>query len=107
MTFSAAESHLLVQRCSAEDRIVDERYGQAEMCEREAMMQLVSFKWLMSCVGWAVDVRRIQVEPAYADSCLQRAAASDLDILRRRSVELRDWLVRRPEEEQRRASPLT
>ena len=54
---------------------------EAADCEREALMQLVSFKWLMSGKGWSVDVRRIQDEPAYADSCLRRGAASDLEIL--------------------------
>lgn len=69
---------------------------QAAEVEREALMQLVSFKWLMSGMGWTVDVRRIQVEPAYAECCLRRGAASDLAPLRRCSAELRGWLNHRP-----------
>jgi len=74
------------------DCIVEGRMREAADCEREALMQLVSFKWLMSGKGWSVDVRRIQDEPAYADSCLRRGAASDLAPLRRCSGELRGLL---------------
>lgn len=69
---------------------------EAADCEREQLMQLVSFKWLMSGMGWSVDVRRIQHEPAYADSCLRRGAASDLAPLQRCSGELRGLLMHRP-----------
>lgn len=65
------------------------------MGERDMLMKLVSFKWLMGCAGWPVDMRRPQIDPGYSDGCLGRGAVSDLELLRRHSTELRHWLAGR------------
>jgi len=65
--------------------------------EREALMALVAFKWLMSGAGWTVDQRRMRADPAYAALCLRRGSDSGCLPLQRRSDELRRLLAPLPE----------
>jgi hypothetical protein len=54
----------------------------------ELLLSLVAFKWLMSGLGWRVDLPRMQSDPVYAARCVQLELNSDSEWLRRRSVEL-------------------
>jgi hypothetical protein len=57
--------------------------------EREALMRLTDFKWLMSGAGWPVDLRRLLADPAYAAQCLRRGGDSRIAPLQQRCAELR------------------
>jgi hypothetical protein len=54
----------------------------------DIFIKLVDFKWLMSGVGWWVNLSRLQRDTAYMDECLQRAMSSDSKLLHERSIEL-------------------
>jgi hypothetical protein len=71
--------------------------GQSIGDEREALMALVAFKWLMSGAGWTVDHRRMRADPAYAALCLRRGSDSGCPPLQRRSDELRRLFTSLPE----------
>lgn len=54
----------------------------------ERLLNLVDFKWLMAGTGWWVDLSRLQSDQAYIGECLQRALATDSELLRMHSVEM-------------------
>jgi hypothetical protein len=56
--------------------------------EETALVDLVSFKWLMAGRGWWVDLPRLEKDASYARMCAQRGADSGLELLRQRSVDL-------------------
>jgi hypothetical protein len=43
---------------------------------REDMLLLVDFKWLMSGLGFWVDMGRWRADPDYADACIARGCDS-------------------------------
>lgn len=51
-------------------------------------LKLVDFKWLMAGAGWRVGLSRLQSDSSYINECLQRALASDSELLRERGNEL-------------------
>jgi hypothetical protein len=53
-----------------------------------ALLDLVSFKWLMAGRGWWVNLSRLQKDADYARACAQRGLESDHELLRGRSAEL-------------------
>jgi hypothetical protein len=53
-----------------------------------ALLDLVSFKWLMAGRGWWVNLSRLQKDVDYARTCAQRGLESDHPLLRGRSAEL-------------------
>ena len=57
-------------------------------------LDLVDFKWLMTGLGWRVDLSRLQRDRAYAGECARRGLASDSNLLRQRSLELMTLLAR-------------
>jgi hypothetical protein len=46
------------------------------------LVDIIDLKWLMAHEGHHVHVERIQSDPAYANECLSRAAASSVAALR-------------------------
>lgn len=53
-----------------------------------ALLDLVSFKWLMAGRGWWINLSRLQNDQDYARACVQRGLESDHALLRGRSAEL-------------------
>jgi hypothetical protein len=53
-----------------------------------ALLDLVSFKWLMAGRGWWINLSRLQNDQDYARACVQRGLDSDHPLLRGRSAEL-------------------
>lgn len=58
----------------------------------DTFLKLVNFKWLMAGAGWRVSLSRLQSDSGYVNECLQRALASDSELLRERGNELRRLL---------------
>ena len=58
-----------------------------------ALVDLVDFKWLMAHEGHAVNVERLQQDPAYARERLEVAAASATPALRHVAALLRRALA--------------
>lgn len=56
--------------------------------DQDVFLKLVNFKWLMAGAGWRVNLSRLQTDPCYIKECLQRAMASDSQLLRERGNEL-------------------
>jgi hypothetical protein len=54
----------------------------------DTFLKLVNFKWLMAGAGWRVSLSRLQSDSGYTKECLQRALASDSELLRERGNEL-------------------
>lgn len=57
------------------------------------LLKLVDFKWLMSGIGWWVNLSRLQSDRDYVDECLRRALGSDSTLLRECSIELLGCLL--------------
>ena len=53
-----------------------------------ALLDLVSFKWLMAGCGWWVNLSRMQRDPAYVKACALCGLESGHALLERRSAEL-------------------
>jgi len=53
-----------------------------------ALLDLVSFKWLMAGRGWWVNLSRLQEDPAYLRACAARGLESGSPLLEQRSSEL-------------------
>ena len=60
----------------------------------DTFLDLVDFKWLMTGLGWRVDLSRLQRDVAYAGECVRHGLASDSNLLRQRSVEVSTLLAR-------------
>ncbi len=56
------------------------------------MLLEVDFKWLMTGIGYWIDVVRLRMDPIYANACLQNALKSDCEPLRRCAVGVRNEL---------------
>lgn len=54
----------------------------------DTFLKLVNFKWLMAGAGWRVSLSRLQSDSGYIKACLQRASASDSELLRQCGNEL-------------------
>jgi len=63
--------------------------------DRDALVDLVDFKWLMAGHGWWVDLSRLRRDAAYAGECVRHGLASGSGLLRRRSAEVMPLLARR------------
>ncbi len=48
----------------------------AALAARDDMLLLVDFKWLMSGLGFWVDMGRWRADPAYASACVARGSSS-------------------------------
>lgn len=48
----------------------------AALSARDDMLLLVDFKWLMSGLGFWVDMGRWRADPAYASACVARGSSS-------------------------------
>jgi len=53
-----------------------------------ALLDLVSFKWLMAGKGWWVDVPRLRKDANYARICALRGLETGHELLGERSAEL-------------------
>ena len=53
-----------------------------------ALIDLVSFKWLMAGRGWWVNLSRLQQDSAYLRTCAARGLESGSPLLQQRSSEL-------------------
>ena len=56
--------------------------------DRDALVDLVDFKWLMAGHGWWVDLPRLRRDADYAGECVRHGLASGSMLLRRRSAEV-------------------
>ena len=63
-------------------------------CEQHALelADIIDFKWLAAADGLRVHVERLQSDPAYARDCLDRAADSPREPVRRAAQRLRRQL---------------
>lgn len=53
-----------------------------------ALLDLVSFKWLMAGCGWRVNLSRMQRDPAYVKACALCGLESGHALLEQRSAHL-------------------
>ena len=53
-----------------------------------ALLNLVSFKWLMAGQGWWVNLSRLQHDASYVRACAQCGLDSGHPLLQKRSAEL-------------------
>ena len=60
-----------------------------------ALLDLVSFKWLMAGRGWWVNLSRLQEDPGYLKARAERGLESGSPLLEQRSGELLAVLARR------------
>lgn len=58
------------------------------------LVDIIDFKWLMAHEGHHIHVERIQNDPAYALECLDKAAHSPVEALRRAASRLAGCLSR-------------
>lgn len=60
-----------------------------------ALLDLVSFKWLMAGRGWWINLSRLQQDPDYLRACAVRGLESGSPLLEQRSAELLAMQARR------------
>jgi hypothetical protein len=80
-----------VETAAQETKFVNTAHGMDQEVD-DTFLRLVDFKWLMAGVGWWVSLSRLQSDSGYFNECLQRALASDSEVLRERSSELLRFL---------------